>query len=194
MPRNRLVRLVSVTAATAAALAGVLTGCASAAATAATTAGGVSKAAAPGGTVHLMVYSVNSDGPRFRAVLSGAIGDYGPGVTVYPDGRIDPGHTSDLQLNLARGSFRLSIAGIDRAFVKVSSHEPIYPRTCSDHMTVTGVAPVVAGSGAGAYRGIDGAFRLTLTVDEVEVTPCQHAAAFRWQVLLLAGPGSVKLG
>jgi hypothetical protein len=54
-----------------------ITGCASAAA----------KTSAPrssgaGRQVRIMVYSINSDGPDFRAVLAGTIGDYGPAVTV----------------------------------------------------------------------------------------------------------------
>ena len=57
-----------------------------------------------------MVYSINSDGPDFRAVVTGAVGDYGPAVTVHPDGTVDPSHSSELELKLTAGSFRLSIA------------------------------------------------------------------------------------
>jgi hypothetical protein len=64
------------------------------------------------GTAHLVIYSVNSDGPDFRVVLSGAIGDYGPAVAVYPDGKVDPEHDSELELKLSRGTFRLNIAGL----------------------------------------------------------------------------------
>ena len=49
-----------------------------------------------------MVYSINSDGPDFRAVVTGAVGDYGPAVTVHPDGTVNPSHSSDLELKLHR--------------------------------------------------------------------------------------------
>jgi hypothetical protein len=42
----------------------------------------VPAASSAGGTANIVLYSVNSDGPDFRAVVTGAIGDYGPAVTV----------------------------------------------------------------------------------------------------------------
>ena len=116
------------------------TGCAaSAAATAARATGwpgaGPSSTAGPAraaSQAHLMLYSINSDGPDLRAIVSGAIGDYGPAVTVFPDGTVNPSHTHDVELKLTRGSFKFSITGLDRKFVAVTRHEPIYPRTCSD--------------------------------------------------------------
>jgi hypothetical protein len=145
-----------------------------------------------GGKAHIIVYSINSDGPDFQAIVSGAVGDYGPAVTVYPDGKIDPQHTSNIELILTRGTFRLSIASIDKKFVKATSHEPIYPRTCSDFISVTAGVPVVPGSGTGAYRGISGSFTMTGTLNEVEARPCHPAAAFLWQIITLAGPGTVS--
>ena len=135
-------------------LAGTLTlaGCASAAPASAAKTGGTTKAAdtsatgsAPAsGPANIMVYSVNIDGPDFRALVTGAAGDYGPAVSVHPDGSVNPAHASDLELKLTRGSFRLSIADLDRKLVQVASHEPIYPRTCSDFMNVSAAVPVMA--------------------------------------------------
>lgn len=127
-------------------------------------------------------------------MVSGVIGDYGPAVTVYPDGQVDPQHNSEMELRLAQGSFRLRIASVDKTFVKATSHEPIYPKTCTDHISVTGTAPIVAGSGTGAYRGISGSFPVTVTLNEVEAKPCQPSpGAFRWQLITLAGTGKVSL-
>jgi hypothetical protein len=175
-------------------LAGALavTGCAgSAASTAATSTAATSTAA---DATHLMVYSINSDGPDFRAIVTGAIGDYGPAVTVFPDGKVDPSHTHDLELKLTRGSFKLSLTGLDKKFVAVTSQEPIYRRTCSDYMTASAPMPIVPGSGTGAYRGISGRFTVTITGDEVERSPCPKAMAFRWQALVVRGPGRVSAG
>jgi hypothetical protein len=186
-----------IAAAGAALLAGALaiTGCASAAAKSAAT-GSVTVKTTAGSAqvshaVHIMVYSINSDGPDLRAVLDGAIGDYGPAATVYPDGKVDPSHSSDLELNLTRGSFRLDIAGLTKRFVAATSHEPIYPRTCSDHLSVTAPVAVVAGSGTGAYRKIGGRLTVTATLDEDETPPCPGPTAFRWQVITMSGSGFV---
>jgi DNA-binding NarL/FixJ family response regulator len=110
---------------------------------------GASAATARTGTAHIVVWSVNSDGPRFQAILTGAIGDYGPAVTVTPDGAVDPDHTSELELNLSHGSFRLSIAKLAAEFARSAPHWPYDRATCSVHAAVTGPAPIVAGTPAG---------------------------------------------
>ena len=170
------------------------TGCAASAASTAAAATSATGTAAARDNAHLMVYSINSDGPDFRAIVTGAIGDYGPAVTVFPNGQVDPSHTHDLELKLARGSFMLSITELDKKFVAVTSHEPIYPRTCSDYMTASAPMAVVPGSGTGAYRGISGRFAVTITADEVEKKPCQPVGAIQYQALVLRGPGHVSLG
>jgi hypothetical protein len=196
MLRNRPAALFGATV-----LAGVLaaTGCAASAAStgAATTGAATTGAATPAAArdnAHLMVYSINSDGPDFRAIVTGAIGDYGPAVTVFRNGQVDPSHTHDLELKLTRGSFKLSITELDQRFVAVTTHEPIYPRTCSDYMTASAPMAIVPGSGTGAYRGISGRFAVTITADEVEKKPCQPVGAIQYQALVLRGPGRVSVG
>lgn len=180
-----------------AAFAGVLVtgGCVSAAikpaAAAATTS--AHAVAATGGTANIMIYGVNTDGVYFHAIISGVIGDYGPAVSIHPDGKVDPEHNSELELRLTHGSFRLSIAALDKAFVKATSHEPIYPKTCTDLLSVTRATPIVAGSGTGIYRGIRGSFPATITLNEVEAKPCQPSpGAFRAQLITVAGSGTVS--
>ena len=193
MPRNRPAALFGATL-----LAGALaaTGCAASAASTTASTASTSATAPPTArnNAHLMVYSINSDGPDLRAIVTGAIGDYGPAVTVFPNGKVDPSHTHDLELKLARGSFMLSITELDKKFVAVTSHEPIYPRTCSDYMTASAPMAVVPGSGTGAYRGISGRFAVTITADEVEKKPCQPVGAIQYQALVLRGPGHVSVG
>jgi len=139
----------------------------------------------------LAIWSVDSDGPDFQAVLSGAIGDYGPAVTVLPDGKVDPEHTGDMELELRRGTFRLYIDGIASKFRAQTSHEPVYATTCSDYFHVTGNVPVVAGSGTGSYRGIRGDFSFALSgVEDQKTSPCR--SGFARQVLLLTGSGTVS--
>ena len=187
-------RFVSTLASAAFAGALVTGGCASAATTppAAAAAASGRAAAAAGGTANIMIYAVNTDGAYFHAIVSGVIGDYGPAVSIYPDGQVDPLHNSQLELRLTHGSFRLSITALGKAFIKAASHEPIYPKTCTDLISVTKTSPIVAGSGTGAYRGIDGSFNITITLNEVEAQPCQPSpGAFRAQLITLAGPGTI---
>jgi len=149
--------------------------------------------AATGSKANILIYSINSDGPHFRAVVTGAVGDYGPAVTIYPDGQIDPMHNSEIELKLAHGSFRLAIGALDKKFVKAASHEPTYPRTCSSFFHVTAAMPVIKGSGTGAYRGITGSFQVTATLNEVNPKPCAASTRFLWQVITLAGAGTVSV-
>jgi hypothetical protein len=182
----RIKRLTS-----AVALAVAVTGCASAAsATAAST-----TTAALGRNTHITLYSINSDGPTFHAIVTGVVGDHGQAVSVYPDGRVDPGHEHDLRLELTRGSFLLNGAVVDKRFVAALRHSRGNPATCSVSATVTAAAPVVAGSGTGAYRGVTGTFTLTATVDEIDTkAACTTTGKFLAQVIVISGSGTVRIG
>ena len=185
MHRNRIVAMLAIAAVAGALVAGGVSPATKAQASA-------RAAAAPGGTANIMIYGVNTDGAYWHSIVSGTIGDYGPAVSINPDGQVSPAHDSELELRLTHGSFRLSIAALDKKFVK-ALHEPIYPKTCTDLLAVTGTTPIVAGSGTGAYRAIRGSFRATLTLNEVEARPCQPSpGAFRAQLITVAGSGTIS--
>lgn len=178
-----------------------LTGCAPASTTSAPESTGTSTAsfAAAGGNANIILYNINSDGPYYRAVVTGAIGDYGPAVAVYPDGKVDQEHNSELELNLSRGTFRLDIAALDREFLQDRlAHYPDYPATCSETISFTTRVPVVAGSGTGSYRGITGEFSIGVTADE-DLTdgasaagkPCTQPPSRLWEIIVLAGSGTI---
>ena len=190
MHRNRVAAMLAI-----AVFAGALVaaGCVSAATKPATAAPASGRAAAAtGGTANIMIYAVNTDGAYWHAIMSGVIGDYGPAVSIYPNGKVDPAYNSEMELRLTHGSFRLSIAALDKKFVKAAAHEPVYPKTCTDLISVTGTTPIVAGSGTGAYRGIRGSFPVTLTLNEVEARPCHSSpGAFRAQLITVTGSGTI---
>ncbi|HEY7429827.1 MAG TPA: hypothetical protein VH641_03740 [Streptosporangiaceae bacterium] len=145
-----------------------------------------------GGTVRFSSYSDN-DGPASTAVLTGAIGDYGKAVSVHPDGTIDPGHTSQLELELSQGTFRITVGPLDHKLVAAFRTFPPDLATCSGVVRATAAAPVVAGSGTGRYRGISGSFQLTVTVSEVDgAQRCSPASAFLAQNVFITGPGRVS--
>jgi hypothetical protein len=193
--RKRLTSILAIAVSACALLAG---GCASPAnnapAAKAPAAGATSaaKTSAADGTVHFIGDSKNSDGPDFTVILTGAIGDYGQAVTVLPNGRIDPEHTSELRLGLQKGSFRLSIVSLHRE-LRSADNRWVANRTCSFHLSVTAAAPVVPGSGTGLYRGISGSFNLTVTIDEVDAKPCPHGTTrFFSQLIFVVGSGTVS--
>lgn len=166
---------------------------AGACASAATVGGAPVRGQAMSGPVHFSGFSQNSDGPDFTVVLSGAVGDYGPAVSVHPNGTVDPDHTSQLSLRLKKGTFRLSIARLDKAIVTATGRWK-NNRTCSFHVMVTAPTPVVAGSGTGQYRGIKGNLTMTVTIDEVDKRPCKAGTSpFVAQLIFLVGSGTVSV-
>jgi hypothetical protein len=181
----------------ATALAGALTlaGCtaaaASATAAASGTATGAGNAAPLSGLTHVMAYSIDTDNPVLTAVVSGAIGDYGPAEEISPGSTGVSAHGGELELKLTHGTFRLNIADIDTKFTEGTSHEPVFPRTCSTYVTVGDAVPIVPGSGTGAYRGIAGTFAMTLTLNEVHNRPCTTSLTILRQVIVLSGAGKI---
>jgi hypothetical protein len=184
----------------ATALASVLTlaGCMAAAtsSTAATsgTKASAGKPASLPGLTHVTAYSINTDNPILASVVSGAIGDYGPAQEVSPGSTGVSAHGGELELKLTRGTFRLNIADIDTKFVEGTSHEPVFPRTCSTYVSVSDAVPIVPGSGTGAYQGIAGTFAMTLTLNEVHASPCTTSLDILRQVIVLSGAGKVTRG
>ncbi len=59
-------------------------------------------------------------------------------------------------------------------------------------VTATGVSPVLAGSGTGAYRDMSGTFVLTITVHEVDSWP--GCTALLAETIYMAGSGTVSIG
>ncbi len=126
-------------------------------------------------------------------ILTGAIGDFGEAVSVHPNGTVDPDHSSELSLALRDGSFRVSIADLDKKFVSAMRHFPSNASTCSGTVTVAAAAPIVAGSGTGSYRGISGNFNLTIKLAEVDAKAnCSASSALLRESIVTAGSGTIS--
>src|ERR1700722_343874 len=141
-------------------------------------------AATSKGTVHITIFAVNTDGPKFVAIISGAIADYGSAVANE--------ESTELTLHLAKGTFSLNVATLDAKLVSETAHEPLYVATCSDYFKVKGTVHIVAGSGDGAYRRIAGTFNSSITVNEDQGPPCSHASTPFRQIFILDGAGTVS--
>ncbi len=166
------------------------------------TAGGVASGAKPaagprvpksGGSVTFTAYSDN-DGPKSVIVLSGAIGDYGSATRTGPSSGSD---TTELLIKVTQGSFRLDIAGIETKLAKaIYGHFPTNTHTCSGQVSIAGATPIIGGSGTGSYKGIEGSFATTITINEVEdwpACPDTDTSPFLAQTVFLAGTGVVRL-
>ena len=111
---------------------------------------------------------MNTDGPTSTVIL---IGDSGTGAGIPPDGTTDPDHTSQLELKLTAGTVRIDIAGLHSTFAPAFQEQfPSHAASCSGHVTAHATAPIVAGSGTGAYGHAQDTLDLTITVDEVDKT------------------------
>jgi hypothetical protein len=163
----------------------------STAATSGTAQAGAGNPAFLSGLTHVMAYSINTDNPVLTSVVSGAIGDYGPAEEVSPGSTGVSAHGGELELTLTRGTFRLDIADIDKKFIEGTSHEPVFPRTCSTYVSVSDAVPIVPGSGTGTYQGIAGTFAMTLTLNEVHDSPCTTSVSILRQVIVLSGAGKI---
>jgi hypothetical protein len=114
----------------------------------------------------------------------------GPPRRSHPAARVSA-HGGELELKLTHGTFRLNIADLDAKFVQGTSHEPVFPRTCSTYVSVSDPVPIVPGSTPGAYRGIAGTFAMSLTLNEVHGSPCTTSLSILRQVIVLSGAGKI---
>jgi hypothetical protein len=156
----------------------------------------------PGGTVHVFVYG-NGEGVGSTVVLTGAIGDSGSADSIDANGTPDAQNNTEVILALVQGSFTISIVGINKKIEGAFNTLRPNPNTCSGNVTVTGAAPIVAGSGTGAYTGISGGFALTLMFAEIgpkygsgkHEGKCNNSnsAAPVGEAMIVTGSGTVSL-
>ena len=114
------------------------------------------------GTVHIIAYS-DGAGAGETDILTGAIGDSGSGISVDANGMVDPANGTEQELSLVHGSFKVSTSALDKSITKAFNNFRPNTNTCSGFVTASGVAPIVSGSGTGAYSGISGSFTVTFT-------------------------------
>jgi hypothetical protein len=193
MADKRYTALLALGAACAAAL--VITGSAASAGTSSSTDIAAANAAVDtahrASTVGFTDYTDN-DGLYSTAILTGGIGDFGQGVSVYPDGTPNPEHNSQLELDLRDGSFRIDFASLDAKFVSTLTSFPADTATCSGIASAEGAAPIVKSSGTGAYRGVSGTFHLKITLAEVdEVAGCRNPDVLLKQLIVITGSGAI---
>jgi hypothetical protein len=96
-----------------------------------------------GGVVHVYEYDPPTNVPG-RIILTGAIFDHG----LDRAGVAGPNHTYN-KLVLTKGSFEVNVG-------KIKIHQHLDTTSCTLVVQGSGPAPIVTGSGTGAYQGITG--------------------------------------
>jgi hypothetical protein len=148
-----------------------------------------------GGEVQFTGYS-SGDGPKSVAVLTGAIGDYGDAIRTMSSSS-GGSEYNELELSMTRGSFRLNVAGIEGELGKaIYGAFPTHSRTCSGEVSVSGTTPIIAGTGTGDYKGLQGSLHMTITINEVEEWPScpkTDTSPYLAQSVFITGEGTVSL-
>ncbi len=124
--------------------------------------GGSASATTPhaGGKVHVYEVAPSLASRTANDVITGAITDHGKDYEgVAGNGTIN-------RIVLSKGSFEISTA-------RTTPNPPtINHRTCSVASSFSAAVPIVKGTGRGAYAGISGKFKVTIT--QVEIAPTRQ--------------------
>jgi hypothetical protein len=122
--------------------------------------GGSSAMAAGGspspGKIKVFVTQVNSTKSKF--LITGAIGDYGTGVSTNKNGKVDANGAFE-KITLKQGGFLVDATGFNKALNHASPQ--INQANCST--VFSGSGPGILEKGTGLYQGIGGTVTITAT-------------------------------
>jgi hypothetical protein len=129
-------------------------------------AGGSAAMAAGGspspGKIKVFVTQVNAT--KSKLLITGAIGDYGIGVSTDKNGKVDPNGAFQ-KITLKQGGFVVDATGLNQGLAHASPQ--INKATCST--VFSGSGPGILEKGTGLYQGIGG--KVTITVTFAGIAP-----------------------
>ena len=109
-----------------------------------------------GGTIQVFVNNISST--KAKVLITGAIGDFGTSLTVDKDGKLDA-NGSYQKTTLKKGGFWLNTTALTKT---INHGKPVINHsTCT--FQFTGSAPAPLFNGTGAYAGIAGTLKITVT-------------------------------
>ncbi len=114
------------------------------------------------GKIRVFVTQVNNT--KSKVLVTGAIGDYGTGVSTDKNGKADPNGAFE-KITLKQGGFLVDTTGFQKALNHLVPQ--INKATCS--MVFSGSGPGTLENGTGQYKGIGG--RLTISVTFAGIAP-----------------------
>jgi hypothetical protein len=107
-----------------------------------------------GGTIQVFISNL---GPtKSKVTITGAIGDYGTGISETKQGKVNPNGAYE-ELKLKHGTMLVDAAPFDKAIDH--AHPQINTSNCSFFLTASGPSTIM--SGTGAYAGAHGKITLT---------------------------------
>jgi hypothetical protein len=119
--------------------------------------GATALAASPSGGP-IQVFVTNTSPTKAKIVITGAIGDYGTSLTVDKNGKVDANGAYQ-KVTLKQGGFWLNATALNKKLGAASS--VVNKTTCS--VLFSGSAPTTPYDGTGAYAGIAGTVKVTVT-------------------------------
>ena len=106
----------------------------------------------------IRVFVTNTSPTKGKILITGAIGDYGTTISADANGKVDPNGAFE-KVKLKHGGFMVDATALNK---KLNHLKPTLNRTsCSVVFGASG--PVTLGAGTGAYAGISGKVRITVT-------------------------------
>jgi hypothetical protein len=109
-----------------------------------------------GGTIKVWASPTNS--VKGKIVITGAIGDYGTTVNTNKNGKPNP-NGSYVKIKLHQGGFMVNSVALNKKLNNLNPH--FNGSTCS--AAATGTGSVTLFDGTGAYKGISGKVRITVS-------------------------------
>ena len=131
-----------------------------------------------GGVIHVYESDSSLTLSVANIILTGAISDHGKDH----EGVAGKHHTIN-KLVLSKGSFEVDVA-------KLNPPTRLDTKSCTFSSSGTAMVPIVSGSGTGAYRGLTGTTKATLTL--IGVLPKTKTGACNEKAAPVAGFGWVK--
>jgi hypothetical protein len=109
-----------------------------------------------GGPIQVFVTNISST--KAKILITGAIGDYGTTLTVDKNGKVDANGAYQ-KVTLKKGGFWINATALNN---KLNKAQPVTNKaTCS--LVFTGSAATTPFDGTGAYQGIAGSVKITVT-------------------------------
>jgi hypothetical protein len=125
---------------------------------------GPATAAAPPAGGPIALYASGGSHVSQHFVFVGAIGDYGTGINVDKNGKVDP-NGNYIKVKLQKGTFEIDTTAVSKQINPGAAPQVASRATCSGAFMVSGQVKFF--NGTGLYKGISGTANVTLTVGGV---------------------------
>jgi hypothetical protein len=103
------------------------------------------------------IWTMPSNGPVSKIVITGAIGDYGTATTIDKNGKVD-NNGDYVKIALKHGGFEVNSVELNKV---TNTAPPIMTNTTTCSVEFGGSGPVTLFNGTGMYAGITGTVHIT---------------------------------